>query len=327
MTTIPVLDDFDIYHTGLSGGKDSTALALWAYYESGLPREKMCFEMCDTGNEDAFTYGMIDILREHFPITLIKPERDFYELARHKKRFPSRKAQFCTVELKIMPTRERILELQRQGYDVVRFSGVRRAEGHNSNDRGSAATWEWHDGDMHWVHRPIVDKDLAWVWDMHRKYLSLDRVCAMVNNDPTMPDDRKAQIVDRLQTEGIPCNPLYVMGATRVGCYPCINSRKAELRALVKFRPERVQFIAEKELWVGQGLRNNISTFFQANVVPPRWRSTPITTEDERTMNVATIRDVTEWAQTARGGRQYDMDFEDDDLPRASLCDIGGLCE
>lgn len=323
----PNLADFDIYHVGLSGGKDSAALALWAWYESGLPREKIRMAFCDTGNEDALTYGFIDLLREHFPIHVLKPERDFYELAKWKHRFPSRLAQFCTQHLKIIPTREDVLTLQRQGLNVVRFNGVRRAEGHISNDRGSAALWEWHDGDMYWVHRPILHHTIDQVWEMHRRYLSLDKVAQMVKDDPTMSDDRKDQIIARLRAEGIPRNPLYVMGATRVGCYPCINSRKAELRALAKFRPERIEFLAEKEQWVGEASRVGYSSFFARSKVPEHLRTMPITTTKGQEMMVCSIHDVVNWAQTARGGTQYDIDFEDDDLPRASACDIGGMCE
>jgi 3'-phosphoadenosine 5'-phosphosulfate sulfotransferase (PAPS reductase)/FAD synthetase len=324
---IPNLADFDIYHVGISGGKDSTDLALWAWYESGLPREKIKMAFCDTGNEDALTYAFLDMLREHFPIETIRPERDFYELAKHKKRCPSRMAQFCTQHLKVIPTREHVLALQRQGLEVVRFNGVRQAEGHSSNDRGRAEAWEWHDGDLHWIHRPILHHTIDQVWDMHRRYLSIDRVCQVVADDPTMDPDRKLQVIERLRLEGIPRNPLYVMGASRVGCYPCINSRKGELRALAKFRPERIEFLEDKEHWVGEGSRVGYSSFFARTKIPLHLRSVEITTIKGEAMQVASIRDVVDWAQTAHGGRQYDMQFEDDDLPRASACDIGGLCE
>lgn len=322
----PNLAEFDVYHIGISGGKDSAALALWAWYESGLPRERIDVNFCDTGNEDALTYAFIDILREHFPVRVIRPERDFYELARWKKRFPASKSRFCTQYLKIIPSREDILTLQRQGRNVVRFSGVRRAEGHNSNDRGQAEPWEFHDGDMIWIHRPILHFSLDDVWAMHRRYLSLDRVIETVEADPTMAPERKAQLVARMRADGIPRNPLYVMGATRVGCWPCINIRKGELGNLVRFRPERIDFIAEKEAWVGEVTSEGISTFFKRGTIPLHLNSRTITTKAGDQVTVPTIYDVVDWSKTARGGRQYALDLEDDDLP-ASACDIGGMCE
>lgn len=323
----PNLADFDIYHVGISGGKDSTDLALWAWYESGLPREKIRVTFCDTENEDPLTYAFIDLLRDHFPVHVVKPEMGFYDLARHKQRFPATRSRFCTQYLKIIPTREDVMELRRQGYEVVRFSGVRHAEGHSSNDRGSAPLWELHDGDFTWVHRPILHHTIEQVWEMHRKYLSLGKVIGIVEADPTMPPERKAQIAERLRADGTPCNPLYVIGATRVGCYPCINSRKAELRALAKYRPERIDFIEEKERWVGEVTSAGISTFFKRGTIPLHLNSHTITAKDGRVLTVPTVRDVVNWTQTARGGRQYDMDFTDDDLPLVSACDIGGMCE
>jgi 3'-phosphoadenosine 5'-phosphosulfate sulfotransferase (PAPS reductase)/FAD synthetase len=80
-----------INHVGVSGGKDSTALLLWAVHESGYPRESLRASFADTGNELDVTYDYVRMLGETvFPITWLKPERDFYELAKHKKRFPRR---------------------------------------------------------------------------------------------------------------------------------------------------------------------------------------------------------------------------------------------
>jgi 3'-phosphoadenosine 5'-phosphosulfate sulfotransferase (PAPS reductase)/FAD synthetase len=321
----PPLEAFDIYHVGISGGKDSTALALWTWYESGLPHQRIRITFCDTDNEDALTYAFLALLRQHMPIEVIKPERGFYELARSKKRFPSTKARFCTQYLKVIPTREHLRALQCAGHSVVRFNGVRRAEAHSSNQRGAAALWEFHDGDCVWIHRPILFYTLEQVWELHRRYLSLDAVCAIVAADPTMKAARKAQLIGRLRRHGMVRNPLYDMGAVPLGCYPCINSRKAELRGLSRFRPERIAFLAEKERWVGE-VNGGISTFFPRGYIPLHLHSQTVVIAGTP-YQVPTIADVMNWAQTARGGRQYDIDWDDDDLPPASACDIGGLCE
>jgi hypothetical protein len=115
------------------------------------------------------------------------------------------------------------------------------------------------------------------------------------------------------------------MGARRVGCFPCINSRKAEIRAMAKYRPERIAFLADQERRVGK-TNFGLSTFFHRMAVPEQFRRQQVEI-DGVPFAVADIHDVVDWAQTARGGRQYDMDFEDADLPLASACDIGGMCE
>lgn len=330
---LPDIADFDIYHAGVSGGKDSTALALWLRFESGLPLDKMDITFCDTGNEDPLTYAFLDLLRVIIApvlIGVIRPPLGFWDLAYSRHSFPTRRARFCTQELKIIPTRAYVLELQRAGRDVLMMNGVRRTEGRDGNERGTAARWEhdW-DGFGAWLHRPIVDWSDDQVWETHRRYIALDDVLALVESDPTMDDAIKLQLTARMAQSGIPRNPLYDMGARRVGCFPCINSVKGEMRAMARYRPERIDFIETQEIRVGAVNPLGFCNFFHSKTVPLRWRSKTIsgTTIREQKyieLQVPTIRDVVEWSKTVRGGVQYDMDL---DLLAASACDIGGMCE
>jgi 3'-phosphoadenosine 5'-phosphosulfate sulfotransferase (PAPS reductase)/FAD synthetase len=118
-----------INHIGCSGGKDSTALLLWAIHESGYPRETLDVSFCDTGNEAPATYEYLDYLEDalQIGITRIKPELDFFELSRKKKRFPSARARFCTEELKIVPTTDYIHHLGRSAKTLVLGSAAFRA--------------------------------------------------------------------------------------------------------------------------------------------------------------------------------------------------------
>lgn len=330
----PSFDSFDLYHCGISGGKDSTALALWLRFESGVDLTKIRITFCDTGNEDPLTYAFIGLLGEIIapvPITVIKPPRDYWELAEHKGRFPSTKSRFCTIELKILPTREDVLTLLRDGVNLLMLNGVRRAEGHNGNERANAPDWDLDLGFGCWLYRPIVDWGIDQVWDIHRKYIPLDRVIDLVATDPTMKPEIRDQLIARIQADGRPCNPLYHMGARRVGCYPCFNASKLEIRSLADHRPERIEFIAEKEIAVGSK-NHGISTFFRRNAVPARFRRYTVTTKTG-TYQVPTIRDVADWAQTSYGGKWYatpaggQLVIDFDELTPASACDLGGMCE
>ena len=53
-----------INHIGCSGGKDSTALLLWAIFESGYSRDSLDVSFCDTGNEAPATYDYISYLED-----------------------------------------------------------------------------------------------------------------------------------------------------------------------------------------------------------------------------------------------------------------------
>lgn len=253
-----------IYHVGISGGKDSTALLLWMMYESGIPREQIVCSFCDTQNEAKETYEHIVMLSNKvFPIQWLETE-GFIQLAKRKGRFPSTKARFCTQELKLLPTKAFLEDLSERYDEVVPVSGVRRGE---SEARSKLKEWgdplESYFGLKEW--RPLIAWQIEDILTIHAKY-------------------------------NLPLNPLYGMGATRVGCFPCINSNKREMRLLATSFPARIDQIREWENDFNN--LNGMSTFFPRNKVPMRFRSKIVETAKKGPMNVCTIDDVVAWAKT-----------------------------
>jgi 3'-phosphoadenosine 5'-phosphosulfate sulfotransferase (PAPS reductase)/FAD synthetase len=108
----------------VSGGKDSTATLLWAI-EKGLTFQAV---FCDTGWEAEETYQYLNDLETALNIEIIrlKPKLDFVQLAKKKKRFPSTKARFCTVELKIVPFIDWLL-LQKGEFKFTKAFGPKKA--------------------------------------------------------------------------------------------------------------------------------------------------------------------------------------------------------
>jgi len=313
---------YAIYHLGISGGKDSTAVLLWLIYESGWDLGRVKITFSDTGNEDPLTYAFIKMLSEQIhQIEVIKPELGFYELAQKKGRFPSLKVRFCTQMLKLHPARDHIRQLMIQHEHVLLLNGVRRDEGHANNNRGEVPEFGWDDSFACNIYRPVLHWSIEDVWAMHKKHLELDAVLSIVDADLNLADAHKDQIIRTMKQHGIPRNPLYDMGAVRVGCYPCIFSRKKEIRAMAKYRPERIDFIEEQENLV----HPERASFFFRNTVPERHRSKPIITNEGEELYICTIRDVVRWSKTAYGGKQYEFDL-DLDTP-ATACDITGMCE
>jgi 3'-phosphoadenosine 5'-phosphosulfate sulfotransferase (PAPS reductase)/FAD synthetase len=192
-----------VFVVGLSGGKDSTALGLWAWFESGIPREKLLFTTAETSNEAELTYAYLVYLRSVFgSIQVLEPELGFYDLAKKKKRFPSNKARFCTFELKIAPQRENRFTLLRQGLRVCRFGGVRRDEGHVSNDRANTPLWRVDIGDGVWAHSPLIHWTLDDVYAIHTRYLDMDAVCKTIFECSELSDVRKIQLIARMRRGG-----------------------------------------------------------------------------------------------------------------------------
>lgn len=268
------MTDYTLYHFGISGGKDSTALLLWAVHESGYSHDRMVATFCDTGNEHQITYDYIQMLNESvFPIQTIKPPLDFYQLAEKKKRFPSSLARFCTQALKMQPSQEYIKSLMQRGERVLLHSGVRADE---SQNRKNLPEREWDEYYACDVYRPLINWTIADVFAMLAKY-------------------------------GIPRNQLYDYGARRVGCFPCIMSNKAEIRMIAKNFPERIDRIREAEK-----MEIGYRSFFPINMVPERFRTKQVAMKSGVIVNIATVDDVVRWSKTGHHRPdQYEMDFDE----------------
>lgn len=285
----------------VSGGKDSTACYLLAM-ESGREFRAV---FADTGNEHEATYEYVARLHERTGGPRVETVRaDFTrQLARHKQyilekwpgkgvpdhivreaaalheptgnpyldlciskgRFPSRKAQFCTSELKESPIVEQVVLPMLKGGQVLQWLGIRADESHNRAKQPRFNRYE--SGSYLW--RPIFKWTVEDVWARHRKH-------------------------------GLVPNPLYALGMGRVGCMPCINCRKQELRTIADLFPDHIERIERWEAVVSAANKRQASTFFPSVTDP---------LDAERGTHSG-IRTVVEWSRTARGGRQTDLFFQ-----------------
>ncbi len=299
------IHDYDFIHVGMSGGKDSTATLLWLRFESGWPLYKVVATFSETENEDALTYNYLALLQEYtgIPIQTVWPDLGFFDLAMKKKRFPSARARFCTQHLKVIPSLRTLGALMDRGR-VLALTGIRKAEGTATNGRAELGEFGEH-STLAGIdeYRPMYHATLADVWEMHRKHLNVDDVVWLVEDDPRLSGNHKALITRRLRSHGIPRNPLYDMGAVRVGCFPCIHSRKAEVRAMAKYRPERIDFIRHWEEAIGEQRSNTeYSSFFSRSTIPEHLRTKLVSTRSQGQVYVPTIDDVVRWSHTAWGG-------------------------
>lgn len=280
--------NYDIIHVGISGGKDSQAVATWIIQDSSISRDKIRLSFCDTGNEHEWTYEHVRRIQEWLGIDIewLKNDLDFYQLAERKKRFPSAKARFCTQYLKMEVTQKHILGLMQQGLKVLLITGVRNDE---SVKRSRLLEFDFDTYYACDVWRPIIS------WTRH-------------------------QVFEYLKSKGQFTNPLYSVGAQRVGCFPCIMSKKHEIRVIADKFPERIDMIRESENKIG-------ASFYSRTYVPKRFRKHKFSRNDE-TWNIANIDDVVDWSHTAKGGKEYDSGpqlkmFEDE----ITCTESSGLCE
>ncbi len=277
---------------GFSGGIDSQACARWVL--NRFPAADVILTNSDAGGwEDPLTVQFVaDYSVKVHPVTLT-PARikdmwetpgfaetkgldgeallSFEEMVRIKGRPPSRKAQFCTEKLKLVPQRRWLRATfgpggEFEGESFCRYAGVRRDE---SESRKNAPIQSWDDWFDCELFYPIAD------WT-------------------------KTMCFDYVKAHGEAFNPLYLMGFNRVGCAPCINSGKQDIRNWNERRPEMIVKI--------QGLEQRTGRTFFAPCVPG--------------LPMNNIEQVIEWSNTAHGGRQQMFPVEHE------ACESKyGLCE
>lgn len=280
---------------GFSGGIDSQACALWV--RQRFPVEDVILLNSDAGgNEHPVTTQFIqDYSRDVFPVVMISPQVQdmdgrakaaiarrglqptdpltFDLLAELKQCFPSNYQQFCTYHLKIAPQKRWILE-QADGLLVdgfARYTGVRADE---STDRALLPEHEWDETFDCDLYRPL----LRWT---------------------------KPQCFAFCLEASESINPLYTMGFSRVGCAPCVNSNKEDIRQWAATFPEMIDKVRAWEKKTGK-------TFFR----PQR-----------KGGRLMWIDDKVAWARTERGGKMLSLPYVEADAAAGTCVSKYGLCE
>ena len=280
---------------GFSGGIDSQACALWVRRE--FPGETIYLVNSDAGgNEHPITTAFLAAYSAAVhPVVMLTPrlsdmpgvgsvngaraalgkgEHDpmtFGDLAALKGRFPSSQAQFCTTWLKLAPTRRWHAEtFDGTDCEVVRYAGVRADE---SRARAKLPATEWDDYFDCELRRPI----LAWT---------------------------KQECFDAVTDAGEEFNALYKLGFSRVGCAPCVNAGKDDVRRWAAAFPEMIDKVREWEAQAGR-------TFFP-----------PITAG-----RINWIDEVVTWSKTTRGGRQFELPIIEAVAASGGCNSNYGICE
>ncbi|WP_180061845.1 MULTISPECIES: phosphoadenosine phosphosulfate reductase family protein [unclassified Acinetobacter] len=250
----------------VSGGKDSTATLLLAI---ALEVENLTPVFADTGHEHQETYDYLFYLEQKLNLNIKRVKADFSrEIARKREYvmvtwrkqgvpesiienalsvlvptgvpfldlclwkglFPSRKKQFCTKELKIVPQQQLYYPLLDQGDMVISWQGVRREE------------------------------------SLARRYLNeCDQVCdGLFNYRPILKWSVKS-VFDAHFDMGVKPNPLYMQGMNRVGCMPCINTTKDELAEISRRYPEEIERVREWESLVSLASKKQSATLLTSD--------------------------------------------------------------
>jgi 3'-phosphoadenosine 5'-phosphosulfate sulfotransferase (PAPS reductase)/FAD synthetase len=269
-----------------SGGKDSTALILWA--KENLPEFTTVF--CDTGWEHPITYAYIEEINQTLlegRLVRLKSEKypgGFVQLCTERHRIPSFHARFCTSELKVYPLHAYLESLDE---DVCSYQGIRADE---SRSRASMPECQWvEDAGGYFIRRPL----LRW---------SAEECFAMMAKHDVRP------------------NPLYLMGSSRVGCFPCVMTGLSELKRMLAFHPELKQRLIDLETSFGENSRGALITWFSRGTIPDRFCSKACMTEGGETVPIPTAEDVFRYIESV-DENQLPM------FPARSCMSVYNLCE
>lgn len=114
---------------GISGGKDSAALAV--YMRDNHPEIDIDYFFTDTGKELPEVYSFLSKLEGYLgkPIIRLNPERDFdFWLMQHNNYLPSAQARWCTICMKLKPFESWVNKFIQDGYTVYSYVAIRADE-------------------------------------------------------------------------------------------------------------------------------------------------------------------------------------------------------
>jgi len=294
-----MIEDIEKYHVAgsISGGKDSCAM--WLHLrEMGVEIDPV---FMDTGWESDATYIYLDRLEDYFgteikrisdpgpalteetaPVVerfekMVGRRSSMVRWIVHKGTFPSRGRRWCTQQLKIAPMKLYLDSIE--DAEPLNAVGIRAEE---SVKRAALPVFEYSEKWKCDVWRPVHGFTFADVVDIHSRH-GLE-----------------------------PCD-LYLDGAKRLGCWPCIYACKSELRTIGRRDQKRVATLRAMEEWLTEK-KNAKRGWFQNR-------------RDQTDGTPWHIDEVLTWANTSRGGRQPEL-FTAHKRDRGcmdwGLCDTGG---
>jgi 3'-phosphoadenosine 5'-phosphosulfate sulfotransferase (PAPS reductase)/FAD synthetase len=186
---------------GLSGGRDSAALAV--YMRQNHPEIDIEYFFTDTGKELPEVYEFLGRLEGILgkPIKRLNPDRDFdFWLKQYNNFLPSAQSRWCTRQLKLRPFEQWVQPMLEEGMKVYSYVAIRSDE-------------EYREGYTS-KHENLIIK-------LPFRTAGID----------------KAAVIELLEASGLGL-PAYYAWRTRSGCTFCFFQQKIEWVRLKERHPE-----------------------------------------------------------------------------------------
>lgn len=195
------MENLEKHVLGLSGGRDSAALAV--YMRQHYPELDIDYYFTDTGKELPEVYEYLGRLEGFLgkPILRLNPDRDFdFWLKQYNSFLPSPQTRWCTRQLKLRPFEQWLRPMLREGSKIFSYVAIRSDE-------------EYRQG--------YNSKDAQLVVRLPLKEAGID----------------KAGVIEILESAGLGL-PKYYAWRTRSGCTFCFFQQKIEWVRLMEEHPE-----------------------------------------------------------------------------------------
>lgn len=238
--------NWDAVVVNISGGKDSSALMVWAL--ENFPREKLHFLHAEIDIDWKETLPMVHAQAKHFGVEAIvvkavhadgSPKGFISKLLSPRKsrktgeigeqKFPDKPNRWCTSELKVAPIHKWIKN-NLEG-KILNLMGER---GEESKDRSELEDVRKNEkltlaGREVWDCSPLLDYTESDVWKV-------------------------------IHQKKIPIHPCYGWGVTRASCAICIFSSNEDIQIAQKHAPEIVARYVEAEAKIEHTFRYKAAT-------------------------------------------------------------------
>lgn len=294
----------------ISGGKDSLATRLIAI-EKGIEHIAV---FADTGNEHQITYDYLDYLEEKTG-TIVRVKADFSKMIERKMDIVKNKWPGKGISQEKI--NEALSVLHPTGIPFLDLCLVKGC--FPSNFRRFCSQYLKREAIDNNIVIPLLDgKTRIYSWqgvraDESRRRSKLTQIERLAKDfiivRPILGWSAE-NVLKFANRHKIKHNPLYSMGFSRVGCMPCVNVNKNELRNISFRFPEIIEKIRKWEEIV-------------SNASPLSWSSFLYRGKIKTKGNVG-IDDFVRWSGTVHGGRQQGII---ENLPPAECSSVYGLCE
>lgn len=239
-------------HIGcFSGGKDSTALMLWMCENIGVPGVDWTPVFFDTGWEHPITYAYVEEVNQRvLGGALVELRSAEYESLMDcwldHQMFSNDQVRFCTEDMKIAPLHEYLKGIDDE---ITTYQGIRAEE--------SRKRARMRDTEECPVYADDKKLDVLFTYTIKRplfRWLS-------------------AEVFAFSLQRGVEPNPLYKLGASRVGCWPCVLANLRDIKAYLIATPEIRARLINAETRMRERTGKDDRTFFRSGFIPARFCS------------------------------------------------------